>query len=282
MSGDFKLGILIGLLILALMVIFLTNKPRADEPQTDSDLASNQKELLIPEELASSDAYQAATGGDQTAPPATSWSATDATATASTNEVVITRESPQDLISNAHFGGLGQADTLGQAETTSEIPAEATRMARTLDDATAAVEESTFPASHVVAKGETLSSISAKYYGTHKWYHHIRKANSTSVSHIDALSIGQTIQIPAPPETARTVAVAPRAEAPAAPADHPATSSSVPRTHKVKKGESLCHISRTYYNGSETRWRKILEANRSRITDPRRLQVGTKLVIPPI
>ena len=274
MSGDFKLGILIGLLILALMVIFLTNKPRADEPQADSDFASNQKELFITEEPASS--------GDQTTPPTTPWSATDDTTAASGNEVVITQQTPQDNIIPAHMGGLYQTDTAGDVETTSSVPSEEEPAAGTLDPPSADVEESAFPVTHVVVKGETLSSISAKYYGTHKWYRHIRKANLTTVPHIDALSINQKIQIPAPPQAARTVAVAPRLDAPEPPADHATTPFFVPRTHKVKKGESLCQISRSYYNGSETMWQKILQANRSKIKDPRRLQVGTKLVIPPI
>jgi nucleoid-associated protein YgaU len=55
-----------------------------------------------------------------------------------------------------------------------------------------------------------------------------------------------------------------------------------PRTetlHVVRTGETLSGISEKYY-GSANRWQNILQANRSSVTDPRKLQPGTKLVIP--
>lgn len=52
-----------------------------------------------------------------------------------------------------------------------------------------------------------------------------------------------------------------------------------PRSHTVKKGETLSEISRQYY-GSSGRWDKILQANREKISDKNRVRVGTVLVIP--
>ena len=284
MSGDFKLGILIGLLILALMVIFLTHPARVGETETDPTSASSNNELLINEEPTSPENDEVATVGDQTSSETTSFPPTDDSVAAEDNEVVITRQSPADNVFPGHFTSADQEDTLDSTEPSSDTAVEEPLAARELESSTTTVEESTFPVSHVVAKGETLSTISAKYYGTHKYYHHIRKANPTAIPHIDALRINQKIQIPAPPEGARTVAITvARTPAPAeAAGERTATSSATPRTHKVEKGDSLCHISRTYFNGRETMWRKILEANRSKIRDPRRLQVGTKLVIPSI
>ncbi|MGE0480236.1 MAG: LysM peptidoglycan-binding domain-containing protein [Phycisphaerae bacterium] len=51
------------------------------------------------------------------------------------------------------------------------------------------------------------------------------------------------------------------------------------RTYVVKKGDTLSEISQKMY-GDSTRWRRIWDANRGRVKDPKRLQVGTRLIIP--
>jgi len=50
-------------------------------------------------------------------------------------------------------------------------------------------------------------------------------------------------------------------------------------THTIHEGDTLCGISREYY-GSENKWKKILNANRSVIKDANKLRPGTKLIIP--
>ena len=49
--------------------------------------------------------------------------------------------------------------------------------------------------------------------------------------------------------------------------------------HTVGEGETLSDISLKYY-GSENKWQKILDANRSRIKDANKLTPGTKIIIP--
>jgi nucleoid-associated protein YgaU len=50
-------------------------------------------------------------------------------------------------------------------------------------------------------------------------------------------------------------------------------------TYIVKKGDTLSELSVKFY-GTSTKWKKIWEANRTRVSDPKRLKVGTKLIIP--
>ncbi len=51
------------------------------------------------------------------------------------------------------------------------------------------------------------------------------------------------------------------------------------RFHIVRKEETLSAIAQQYY-GDRNKWRKILEANKSIIKDPNKVQPGTKLIIP--
>lgn len=50
--------------------------------------------------------------------------------------------------------------------------------------------------------------------------------------------------------------------------------------HTVQKGETLSGISRKYYN-TVSCWKSILEANKNLISDPKKLRVGMRIVIPP-
>ncbi len=51
------------------------------------------------------------------------------------------------------------------------------------------------------------------------------------------------------------------------------------RTYVVAKGDTLFSISRKFYK-SPSRWKEILEANRSRVDSPSKLSPGTTLTIP--
>lgn len=64
------------------------------------------------------------------------------------------------------------------------------------DEATAKIEgrESQF---HTVVKGDTLSAISKKYYGTWKLYPEIFDANKPMLSDPDKIYPGQVLRIPA-------------------------------------------------------------------------------------
>ncbi len=51
------------------------------------------------------------------------------------------------------------------------------------------------------------------------------------------------------------------------------------RVHTVQAGETLYSITAKYY-GDGKHWRKILVANRNRLSDPQDLRVGMKLIVP--
>lgn len=51
------------------------------------------------------------------------------------------------------------------------------------------------------------------------------------------------------------------------------------RTHVVAPGETLWSIADRYYRDGRA-WRRLYSANRNRISDPRDLPVGLKLIVP--
>lgn len=116
---------------------------------------------------------------------------------------------------------------------------------------------------HTVASGDTLSSISRKYYGTEAKWQQILDANKDKISSPSALKIGTVLTIPNVSTTTTATTAAP----------------SIERKHTVASGETLSSISKKYY-GTDGKWRLIYNANKSRVPDPDRLQVGVELVIP--
>jgi nucleoid-associated protein YgaU len=51
------------------------------------------------------------------------------------------------------------------------------------------------------------------------------------------------------------------------------------RVYTVQKGDTLYKLARRFYN-DQARWRDIWEANKTRVSDPDQLPIGTKLIIP--
>ncbi len=53
-----------------------------------------------------------------------------------------------------------------------------------------------------------------------------------------------------------------------------------PRTHVVQKGDTLYKLARDYYDGDQSKWKLIHEANLDKIPNKDKLKPGTELVIP--
>jgi nucleoid-associated protein YgaU len=56
-------------------------------------------------------------------------------------------------------------------------------------------------------------------------------------------------------------------------------SSSAARTYTVQAGDSLSKISKQFY-GDANKYMKSFEANKDKLTDPNKVNVGTELLIP--
>jgi nucleoid-associated protein YgaU len=126
---------------------------------------------------------------------------------------------------------------------------------------------------YVIQRGDLLSTISKKFYGTTGKWREIYEANRDVISNPDVLSVGTEIVIPdISADRAGDAAV--RAER-----REPGTREGAGRTHKVASDDTLYSIAAKYY-GDGNQWRKIHDANKSKIPNPNVLTVGTELVIP--
>lgn len=119
--------------------------------------------------------------------------------------------------------------------------------------------------SHTVVPGETLWSISEKYYGDGYGWVDIAKANS--ISNPNLVEEGQTLSIPE-----RETAQAPTTEEPTS-QPQPVR----PTSYTVQKGDHLWGIAVRNY-GDGYKWVEIARANNLR--DPNLLFVGTSLTLP--
>lgn len=123
---------------------------------------------------------------------------------------------------------------------------------------------------YTIKSGDTLSTIAGEFYrDTRKWSV-IAKANPG----VDPtkLKVGQVINVPTDGAVARQATTVPER---ASNASRPAG-----MTHTVATGETLSAIAERYL-GSKGAWKRLYEANKDAIgSDPAKLKVGTKLVIP--
>ena len=143
---------------------------------------------------------------------------------------------------------------------------------------------------HHVEKGETLSDISTKYYGTVKKVNLIVEANRDKIPDPNRIRFGVRLVIPDVPEevvasgsgstgsgstgsSSGNIQPAAGNEPTATPAEAATT------TYKVKSGDSLAKIAERFY-GSQTAWPKLHALNKSTLPDPNRLRAGMTLIVP--
>jgi nucleoid-associated protein YgaU len=117
------------------------------------------------------------------------------------------------------------------------------------------------PAKHTVVEGETLWSISEKYYKTGYNWVDIQKAND--ISNPDSIENGQTLTIP------DTKPIMPSGEVSSATTEK--------KSYTVVKGDSLWSIAVKNYNDGY-KWVAIAEANH--LVHPDTIHSGNVLVMP--
>jgi len=127
---------------------------------------------------------------------------------------------------------------------------------------------------YTIAKGDLLADIAKKNYGDASKWQKIVDANKGLDP--NRLKVGQKIVLPdlAPDaDDSKTPALGGSAPKPS---DITAASG---KTYTVAKGDNLYKIATKAY-GDGSKWKKILDANKSTLSSPEKLKVGMKLTIP--
>jgi len=244
MQRELRLGLVLGVVVLAIVVIFWVSRQTNTAFQESRDRTAAYETVGGPE--FSSDTSR------EGAPSA--WPASE--------EPGAGREVEQPAATGP--GGPGQP---AQPLTTAKKPAGSGQGMGPGQPATAARETSPAPRkrTYKIQAGDTLWAISQEFYGNGKYHKTILAANKDVIRNAKALPVGQEIVIP---DLAGTVPLTVSTGKSAGTAE---------QRHKVAKGETLEAIAEKYY-GDRKKWRRIATANK--IDKPEELKAGQTLVIP--
>lgn len=130
------------------------------------------------------------------------------------------------------------------------------------------------PMNYTVAKGDSLTKISRRFYGDASMAKAIFAANRKMLKTPNLIKAGQKIFLPAKGASVHTTShTSPMT------GTTPTTPHTLPTTYKVKKGDSLFLIAKRIY-GSGSKWTKIYNANKAKLKNPDRVREGMVLQIP--
>ena len=124
---------------------------------------------------------------------------------------------------------------------------------------------------HVSKRDDTLWTIAEKYYGKGSKWRLIHRANKSILPDPNVLPPNKRLVIPPDTTVPTRVAAATRSKA---------LNAASQKTHVVVAGETLSTIAKKYYGG-EKHWKLLFKANHDRVPDPKKLPIGTVLVLPP-
>ena len=129
-----------------------------------------------------------------------------------------------------------------------------------------AEEQAALGQKHTVAAGESLWTISEKYYKSGYNWVDLQKANN--LSDADAIEVGQELTIP------NVTPISPQGEITSTSTEEIAK----PQTYTVMHGDTLWSISMKFYSGDGYQWSKIAQANS--LANPDLIHAGNVLTLP--
>ncbi|MCF6156523.1 MAG: LysM peptidoglycan-binding domain-containing protein [Candidatus Brocadia sp.] len=126
---------------------------------------------------------------------------------------------------------------------------------------------------HKVKYSDSLRKIARKYYGDESKWLLIFNANQDKIQDRNSIRIGTELIIPE--EKTKTEITTPTLSQVVEMEDAKQTV----RKHIIQQGDSLYTLATKYYNDG-TKWSKIFNANRKVLKDQKSLKIGQELVIP--
>ncbi|MBI1368917.1 MAG: LysM peptidoglycan-binding domain-containing protein [Planctomycetes bacterium] len=133
---------------------------------------------------------------------------------------------------------------------------------------------------HYVKEGETLSAIARQYYGNPGDYQIILDANRKAIPNENLVRPGVRLIIPSKSAPAPgNVAPAPASTPPAASPKPTAPQATRTAEYTVQEDDTLSSLAAKFM-GSSKNWQKLYELNKDRISNPDRIAEGTVIRVP--
>ncbi|MEZ5941823.1 MAG: LysM peptidoglycan-binding domain-containing protein [Planctomycetaceae bacterium] len=145
-------------------------------------------------------------------------------------------------------------------------------------------KRTSFPKTHVVSAGDTLSGIALTHLGNSQRFYDVFLANRDKLSTPDdLLKIGMVLKLPSQPVDAETPPSANSSLANTSNStkeEEPEPTLVLPKQYVVREGDTLLKIARRYY-GDDQRAKEIEVANPEAV-DSGVLRIGATLELPPV
>ena len=275
MKRDVQVGVILGVIILAIIGVFLSTRTAVKEPtipipeaEEDTEIAAlDINELPQSPPNASQDTFKEITttvqNTEQNAEPVISTAKIQEQPAEQEDNVIEgvwkkAKEEPGNVSSRAF-------ETAGQ-ETWKDVSSESERKSA-----------SKFQ-THKVRSNDDLHKIAKKYYGDVSKWLLIFNANQDKIHDRNSLKIGTELIIPEENTTSQKTKA--KTTTPAlSQVTEVEDTAQTGKKHTVEQGDSLYKLAVKYYNDG-AKWNKILEANKKILKNQISLKVGQELVIP--
>lgn len=283
MKRDVQVGVTLGVIILAIIGVFLSTRTTVKEPvipvpeeEEETQVGALDISELSPDpQTASQESFKEAT----TALQGTKQKALSVTGTAKIDEQTAEKE---DTIVEGEWKKAQERESINVAANDTKVSA-ASDHEDWKDVPSGDVKKATTKGKiHKVQSNDSLRKIARKYYGDESKWLLIFNANQDKIQDRNSIRIGTELIIPEEKTTIQktnaeinTVVTTPLLSRVVQVEDaKPAA-----KKHTIQQGDSLYNLAAKYYNDG-TKWNKIFDANRKILKDQKSLKIGQDLVIP--
>lgn len=286
MKKDVQVGVTLGVIILAIIGVFLSTRTSVKEPSIPIPEAEEEAQIgaldiseLSPDlQSASRESLQETTTSLQGTDERTEQKASVVTNTMKIDEQTSEKE---DNIVEGEWKKAKEKEPINVAA--NDTKAEAVSDQEDWKDVPAGDGKtiSKFKM-HKVQYSDSLRKIARKYYGDESKWLLIFNANQDKIQDRNSLRIGTELVIPAEKTTIQKTKAEIKTEI-----TTPTLSQVIEvedakptvRKHIIQQGDSLYTLATKYYSDG-SKWNKIFDANRKTLKDQKSLKIGQELVIP--
>lgn len=272
MRRDTQIGVILGVVIIGIIAIFLSTRTNVKKSENKELISNKEKEISFEStvDIFEDDTFIAETLESEIGEIAT--------LEEKKGDETLNNEDEQ-LTSKGTEKVVEETEETTVAEFTAETKL-AEKIAEDKEITAMEIKKETKVLTHKVELNDNLFSLAKRYYGDPKKWIEIYNANIDVIYDRNSLPIGDELIIP----DVEILAIdEPEKIATAEPlktvTESPAEKRIVGKKHKVKTGDTLYALSRSYY-GNANKWRLIYNANKDILGDNNMLIIGQKLTIP--